>query len=235
MKRLEIQVEEFNNGELRPSSSVMKLDRLGALFPNRLSFSHILLRRMAKESWAFTKEYFSLNSSGVGTAIYRVETKTFPLWFVVFADHLAPKDRNDRVIAEKWDVTFTLTAEKPDRDKLQGLKQNVPLQEGGRFSNKEIILSRANKSIRLFNHVVEKLAAGVQPKMSRLIEVGYLIRTTAVYGNGKFGLADFGYVKNQGWFSLPFEAEMLCVYLARHFSFDWVEHIAYYKNQGRES
>ena len=52
------------------------------------------------------------------------------------------------------------------------------------------------------------------------------MRTTAVYGNGKFGLADFEYMRGQGLFTLPFQAEMLSVYLARNFSFDWVEHIA---------
>ena len=33
-------------------------------------------------------------------------------------------------------------------------------------------------------------------------------------------------MRGQGLFTLPFQAEMLCVYLARNFSFDWVEHIA---------
>ena len=52
------------------------------------------------------------------------------------------------------------------------------------------------------------------------------MRTTAVYGNGKFGLADLSRVWRDGIFSLPYEAEMLMVYMIRRFSFDLVEHVA---------
>ena len=211
---------------LRSPDVVMKLERLGSLFPNRLSFARTLVRRMANENWSITKEKFDLDDRGIGTAIYKINTPVFPVWFVVFADHLEASERTDRVIAEKWDATFALTTKKPDEEKLGYLKENIPLQEAGRCTSDEIILSRANKSVRLFNYVAEKLALGQQPNPAKLIEVGYLMRTTAVYGNGKFGLADFEYMRGQGLFSLPFQAEMLCVYLARTFSFDWVEHIA---------
>ena len=59
-----------------------------------------------------------------------------------------------------------------------------------RFTAREITLSRANRSVRLFDRVVCCLASGRQPEASDLDSVGYLMRTTAVYGNGKFGLAD---------------------------------------------
>ena len=70
------------------------------------------------------------------------------------------------------------------------------------------------------------LADGRQPAFAKIAEVGYLMRTTAVYGNGKFGIGDFEAVRAGGVFSLPFQAEMLTVYLARLLSFDLVEHIA---------
>ena len=211
---------------LRSPDVVMKLERLGSLFPNRLSFARTLVRRMAKENWSITREKFDLDNRGIGTAIYKINTPIIPVWFVVFADDLEACERTDRVIAEKWDATFALTTKKPDEEKLGYLKENIPLQEAGRCTSDEIILSRANKSVRLFNYVAERLALGQQPNPAKLIEVGYLMRTTAVYGNGKFGLADFEYMRGQGLFTLPFQAEMLCVYLARNFSFDWVEHIA---------
>ena len=211
---------------LRPPDVVMKLERLGSLFPNRLSFARTLVRRMANENWSITKEKFDLDNRGIGTAIYKINTPINPVWFVVFADDLEASERTDRVIAEKWDATFALTTKEPDEEKLQYLRENIPLQEAGRCTSDEIILSRANKSVRLFNYVAERLALGQQPNPAKLIEVGYLMRTTAVYGNGKFGLADFEHMRGQGLFTLPFQAEMLCVYLARTFSFDWVEHIA---------
>ena len=58
----------------RSSEDVMKLDRLGALFPNRLSFSRTLVRRMRREKWTIKRISFNLNEKGVGTAIYKITT-----------------------------------------------------------------------------------------------------------------------------------------------------------------
>ena len=204
----------------------MRLDRVGSFHPTRISFTRTLVRRMAREDWRFTREMFDLDEVGIGTAVYRADTSGAPVWFVVFADHLDAADRTDRVIAAKWDATFTLTTVQPDPSQLARLKANIPLQEAGRCSSAEMVLSRANKSVRLFDHVVEALAAGRQPDRSKILDVGYLVRTTAVYGNGKFGLADLDQVRALGVFGPPFQAEMLCVFMARQFSLDWVEHIA---------
>ena len=214
----------------RSAQELMNLSRLGALYPNRLSFSRTLIRRMGREKWNIKKVSFDLDENGFGTAIYKIDTKNRHLWFVVFAQHLSAEDRTDRVIAEKWDATFTLTCEEPESEYLERLRCNVPLQEMGRFTPKEFVLSRANKSVRLFDYVADKLATGLQPDPEQLMKVGYLIRTTAVYGNGKFGLSDLENIRRQNLFNLPFQPEMLCVYLARCFSFDWVEHVAYHKN-----
>ena len=214
----------------RSAQELMNLARLGALYPNRLSFSRTLIRRMGREKWNIKKVSFDLDENGFGTAIYKIDTKNRHLWFVVFAQHLSSEERTDRVIAEKWDATFTLTCEEPESEYLEKLRCNVPLQEMGRFTPKEFVLSRANKSVRLFDYVADKLATGLQPDPEQLMKVGYLIRTTAVYGNGKFGLSDLANIRRQNLFNLPFQPEMLCVYLARCFSFDWVEHVAYHKN-----
>ena len=53
-----------------------------------------------------------------------------------------------------------------------------------------------------------------------------MLRTTAVYGSGKFGLSDFTNTKNTTVFNQPFRAEMLSVYLIREFSIELVEHVA---------
>lgn len=211
---------------LRTPETVMRLSRIGAFHPTRISFVRTLVRRMAREAWRFTRTRFALDDAGIGTAVYRIDTAAEPIWFVVFADHLAPEDRTDRVIAEKWDATFTLTMAEPDDGVLDRLRANIPLQEAGRCSSRELVLSRANKSVRLFDHVVTALATGRQPERAKLLEVGYLVRTTAVYGNGKFGLADLALLQRTGLFGLPFQAEMFCVFAARQFSLDWVEHIA---------
>ncbi|MGE3830223.1 MAG: DUF3726 domain-containing protein, partial [Parvibaculaceae bacterium] len=55
---------------------------------------------------------------------------------------------------------------------------------------------------------------------------GYLMRTTAVYGSGKFGLADRERIAGRPEFSGPFAAEMMTVWLIRAFTTDLVEHMA---------
>ena len=92
------------------------------------------------------------------------------------------------------------------------------------------MISRANKSIRLFEKVVCSLSKGLQPEIRDINDVGYLLRTTAVYGSGKFGLSDFMRTENVTHFNQPFRAEMLAVYLVREFSVHLVEHIAFHRN-----
>ena len=82
----------------------------------------------------------------------------------------------------------------------------------------------------MFDYVVDALASGVQPEINRLKEVGYLCRTTAVYGSGKFGMADWGAVQRQcPSFAKPFAAEMFTCFMLRHFSVEQAQHIAHCK------
>ncbi|MGF1526286.1 MAG: hypothetical protein ACFCBW_05775 [Candidatus Competibacterales bacterium] len=218
---------------LRPPESLMTLERLGALHATRLSFMRCLLRRMAAEGWQLSRPHFELDARGVGEAVYQVKGPKGRCSLAVFSHDLAPDKRSDRVIAEAWDATFALTREAPDQATLDRLKANVPRQEAGRCSANEWVLSRANKSVRLFDAVVAALAAGRQPQVAELVQVGYLMRTTAVYGNGKFGLADLANtIGEDSLFHRPFEAEMLAVYLIREFTFDLVNHVARARSPG---
>ncbi len=56
-------------------------------------------------------------------------------------------------------------------------------------------------------------------------DVGYLMRTTAVYGNGKFGIADRAHIAARPCLGGPFAAEMLTVWLIRGFTHDLAEHV----------
>ena len=65
----------------------------------------------------------------------------------------------------------------PTKKDIERLRNEVPRQEVGRLSYKELTLSRANKSLRVFNHVVDRLSRGKQPDLELLNKVGYLYRT----------------------------------------------------------
>ena len=213
---------------LRPASEIMKLSRLGSFHQSKLSFLRSFIREF--KDWEFKTEYFNLDSNGHGEIVYSLnfEGKSYSL--ICFANHLDASERSDRVIATKWDSSFVLFDGIPKQEDIQRLKNNVPLQEQGRATFKELALSRANKSVRTFEHVVNSLSEGKQPDKKFLSKVGYLYRTTAVYGSGKFGLADRFMISDRPELKGPFRLEMMLVYFVRKFTIDQVNHTAKAKN-----
>ena len=210
----------------RPAATVMRLARLGALHQTRLSFMRVLLRRLRLEGWRFERRAFAIDARGVGEAVYTMHGPERSYSLVAFGHDLPDAMRSDRVIATAWDATFTLFDGVPTEDDIARLRAEVPRQEAGRVSERELSLSRANRSVRLFSHVVEALAAGRQPDPAQVEAVGYLMRTTAVYGSGKFGAADRAAIEDRPEFAAPFQPEMLSVWLTRAFVLDMVEEMA---------
>ena len=214
--------------ELRNPNIVMKLSRLGSFHQSKLSFLRSFLKEF--KDWKYKKDLFELNEFGYGTAVYSFKKNTRVYSLICFANELNEKERSDRVIATKWDAAFALYDGVPSKQDIDRLRNEVPKQEVGRLSYKELTLSRANKSVRVFEHVVQSLSDGKQPDIELLSKVGYLYRTTAVYGSGKFGLADRFRIKNREEIYGPFRLEMMLVYLVRQFTFDQVNHVAKQKN-----
>ena len=214
--------------ELRDPNTIMKLSRLGSFHQSKLSFLRSFLNEF--KDWEYKQDLFNLDENGYGEAVYSFKKDKRVYSLVCFANHIKDEERSDRVIATQWDAAFTLHDGVPGKKDIERLKNEVPKQEVGRLSYKELTLSRANKSVRLFNHVTENLSQGLQPDLNLLSKVGYLYRTTAVYGSGKFGLADRFRIKNREEINGPFRLEMMLVYLVRQFTFDQVNHVAFNKN-----
>ena len=218
---------ENNILPMRPASTVMQLDRLGSLHQSRLSFMRTLVRRMVAENWQISAPVFDLDEQGFGKVVYQIQARYGVFSFVVFSHYLDPECRNDRVIADQWDLTMALCEGTIDSDQLSFLQNNVPKQEAGRVDSRVLVLSRANRSARTFKYVVDELSNGRQPNIDVIAEVGYLYRTTAAYGSGKLGMADWEKVwtKHRD-FARPFAAEMFTCYLLRHFSIKQAEFLA---------
>ena len=214
--------------QLRDPKKIMKLSKLGSFHQSKLSFLRSFLKEF--KEWKYNRDLFDLDENGFGRAVYSFSKDRRVYSLVCFANKIDDHERSDRVIATKWDAAFVLHDGVPTKKDLDRLSNNVPQQEVGRMSYKELTLSRANKSVRIFEHVVESLANGKQPDKEKLSKVGYLYRTTAVYGSGKFGLADRFRIKNRDEIYGPFRLEMMLVYLVRQFTFDQVNHIAKNKN-----
>jgi len=198
---------------------------MGAMFPTRLSFLRVVLRRLSDEGARLSRPHWDMDAEGYGTAVYTVPLGGAHYSLVAVSQPLPDDMRTDRVIATAWDTTYVLYDGVPDADEIARIAAMAPKQEAGRFTERDLVLSRANKSVRLFAHVVERLRAGAQPDPALVTQVGYLMRTTAVYGNGKFGIADRGLIESRPGLDGSFAAEMLTVWLIRSFTHDLVEHV----------
>ena len=218
---------------MRSPEKVMRLSRMGSSFQTRLSFMRSLTRRIYREKWKFEKIRFDVDKDGYGVSVYAVHTLERTYSLITFTNAIAPEMRTDRVVAEVWDATFNLFDGVPTEADIKRLSLNTPKQEAGRFSPSELVLARANKSLRLFEHVASCLSEGKQPDVEYLASVGYLMRTTAVYGSGKFGCADREKISKRPETRGAFQVELLTVYLFRWFTIELVEHVAKLRGGGK--
>ncbi|MFL2799195.1 MAG: hypothetical protein ACJZ89_06400 [Paracoccaceae bacterium] len=214
-----------NEISLRKPNEVMRLNRMGSMFPSRMSFMRTLLRVLSQKKAKVNRLRWDIDTAGYGIAVYSIIISEEIYSLVAFSTRLDPSKRTDRVIAEAWDSSYVLYDGIPERSEIDRLEKQVPLQEAGRYTDRDLILSRANKSVRLWSHVVERLKNGEQPDLEMIKSTGYLMRTTAVYGNGKFGILDRNQILDRQALSGPFMAEMLTVLLIRGFTHDLVEHV----------
>ena len=222
--------ERTPSAPLRSPDITNRTERLGAMHGTRLSFVRSLVRRMAYDNWRVRVTRMDLNDDGFGVCIYTIEAYGERYSQVIFSQYLDDSERTDRVIAQKWDITSALICGVPSAADIEYLGGNVPLQEAGRLRANDLVLCRANKSVRNFGYVVDCLAAGKQPDPAAFERVGYLIRTTAVYGNGKFGIADYPRLVDSRAFDRGFAAQMCAVFVLRDFSVRLVEHVAARRN-----
>ena len=211
---------------MRSPEKVMRLDRMGSSFPTRLSFMRTLIRRMSKENWQFKRTLRKVDKDGYGVSVYSAITPKRTYSLIAFTQEIPADMRTDRVIAEVWDATFSLFDGVPTQEDIDYLAENTPLQEGGRYRPSELVLARANKSLRVFENIISALASGNQPDIELISSVGYIMRTTAVYGSGKFGCADRAKIADRPECRAPFQIELLAVYLIRWFTIDLVEELA---------
>ena len=211
---------------MRSPEKVMRLDRMGSSFPTRLSFMRTLIRRMSRENWQFKRTLRKVDKDGYGVSVYSAITPKRTYSLIAFTQEIPADMRTDRVIAEVWDATFSLFDGVPTQEDIDYLAENTPLQEGGRYRPSELVLARANKSLRVFENIISALASGNQPDIELISSVGYLMRTTAVYGSGKFGCADRAKIADRPECRAPFQIELLAVYLIRWFTIDLVEELA---------
>ena len=93
---------------MRRPEQVMQLDRMGSSFPTRLSFLRALIRRLHRNKVRLERSVWEMDTQGFGHAVYSLELLGHHYSLICFSHDLPSEDRTDRVIAERWDATFTL-------------------------------------------------------------------------------------------------------------------------------
>ena len=233
MKENNKKIQPIKPHKMRQPSKVMKLQRLGSFHQSKLSFTRQLINELQFNNSQFEISEWNIDQNGFGNAVIQTVFNNNTFSLVVFCHSIDDEERSDRVIAEKWDMTFSLFTGTPTKTELDLMSKNLKIQELGRHLPKQLTLSRANKSVRIFTKVLDALSNGKQPYKADINDIGYLIRTTAVYGNGKFGIGDFSPNTDKSVLNKPFQAEMLTVYLIRYFSIELVNFLAEKKGENK--
>lgn len=207
----------------RSPEMVMDPTRVGAARLTKYSFNRTLIRRLVSEGWTVTRDRLELDAEGRGHVVYRVDANGYEFNFVAFTTTLSEEVHTDRVVADFWEITGALVDGPVDEGYLADLATSIPLQERARLDARVLVLTRGNRSVRFYEYLVEQLASGFQPDPARVADAGYIMRSTAFYANGKFGMRSFlGYEEGHP-LAVPYRAQMLAAWLFRELSYDSVE------------
>jgi uncharacterized tellurite resistance protein B-like protein len=109
---------------------------------------------------------------------------------------------------------------------IEQLRQELPKLYEGRATPQTLTWARSNRSGRLFDLAVDRLASGQQPPISELGRTCYFMRNTGIDGNGTFGTKSFLAFAPDHPLRASLQAQMLTAYMMRVFAGDLVQHFA---------
>lgn len=216
----------FRWDDLRDPAVVMSPEVMGAARPTRYAFSRSLLRRAFTRGWTSKTVRFDLDDRGQGEVGYEIEAEGRLFTFVAFLQTLPEDAHTDRVIADRWEIAAALVEGHVGERRWTHLRNNVRAQEAGRLDTDTLALTRGNRSVRFFDYLVDELAAGRQPDPHKVGDSGYIMRSTAFYGNGRYGMRSFEAFEQDHPLGAPYRAQFLAAWCYRELSIDVVEHCA---------
>ncbi|MGI6856781.1 hypothetical protein [Mesorhizobium sp. 1B3] len=211
---------------LRSSAAVMAPRRLLAAYPTALNFARSTVAHLARHDWRLTRLRFDINAEGIGTALYRLDWGAQTFHFLVVSKNFPADQKTDRSFGENWDISAVLCEGAWSAARETYLLAETPKQRAGRFDYDTLVTLRGNRSGRVFDHVVESLAAGRLPDSARLADVGYIVRTTGLIANGALGMRPFEGLGDDHPFALPYYLQMVSAMLLREFVFELVDAMA---------
>jgi hypothetical protein len=215
---------------LRPPEEVMTPEAMSAFKASRLSFLRHVIGRMVAERWRIERDRFDLDEEGRGIAVYRLENPGRTLYFVVNSDNLPEERRTDRIVENHYDGEAFLCLGDPTEERIEFQRGQFRDFLLGRADVDTLGWTRVNRSSRVFNAIADALAEGRQPDMELVASAGYLVRNNGFWGNGRHGSAIFPSFGGHEFLGQPYHADLLTLFMWRHFSVELVEHIARFRN-----
>ncbi|WP_343504230.1 hypothetical protein [Alloyangia pacifica] len=211
---------------LRNPQVLMRPERLAAMQPSRLSGTWSVMNRMISERWDIRLERMDVDAEANGTIVYDIRIGSHRFSFIAFSRSPNPEARTGRIIGRSWDMMGTLNEGPASEEAIEAARREIPLLYRGRATPNALVWCRSNRSMRVFNAVLDALSNGRQPRISDLNQVCYLMRNTGLDGNGTFGTRPFPALGADHPLGGMLEAQILNAYLMRELSCDLVEHLA---------
>ena len=222
------QLDELLDATLgvRPADVVLDPAVMGAARLTRYSFNRTMLRRAARDGWTARLALQVLDEAGRGRSVYEIDTGDHLFSFVAVTTTIDESEHTDRVIADRWEIAAVLAEGRVEGDRLDRLCELAPGQESARLDASVLVLTRGNRSVRFFDYLVDRLASGRQPEAAKVADAGYIMRSTAFYANGKYGMRSYEGYDDDHPLRAPYRAQFLASWCFRELSYDVVEHCA---------
>jgi hypothetical protein len=213
---------------LRREDEVLGAAAMRAAPPTRASFVRTLVRRMAVNAWRIERTHTEIDADGVGTLIYEIEAEGALMYFGVHARPSTGEERPGRLRDDTFDFFGTLMDGPPDAEEVARQEADARARVWrGRTSARCFGWTFANRSVRLFDAVLDALADGRQPDAGKLdSSSGYIVRNAGFYGNGRHGTRAWLTIPDAHPLSYPYHVDLFCLYLWRLASFDVVDEAA---------
>jgi hypothetical protein len=219
---------------LRDPAVVMKARQMGGLKASRVSFAYVLARKMAEQRWTVTLRSSQFESNGKARLVYRIDANGHAFTYIAHAYEWDGKEkvgrRSDGANRDMFGALFVGLAsnERIEREFATFDLRNIDTMR----TDAEVLgWTPANRSARVFDHVVEALAAGHQPEIDLIgSSSGYLLRNGGFQGSGRNGSISYAGIPAGHPLRHPYFADLFALYLVRQVSIDMVNGFARARN-----
>jgi hypothetical protein len=219
---------------MRPSEQIMVGPVMGSMKASRVSFAYVLARHMIEERWRITLTSCECDANGQGHLEYRINANGVEFTYIARAYEWDGKEKvGRRSDGANRDMFGALFLGVPSAERVQQEFATFDLKNVEAMRTDSMVLgwTPANRSARIFDHVVEALAAGHQPEPGLIGSASaYLLRNGGFQGSGRNGSISYPGIPVGHPLRHPFFADLFGLYMVRQTSIDLVNAIAKARN-----